>query len=181
LCVRQAAEGGESVIVSAGAIHNEIARREPRLLEALYEPFYWERHNIDSANPDPWYRMPVFAQVEGRFAVTLMQVLIERAHRRDDLPSLTPQQSAALALVQELAAEPRFQLRFRQQPGELLFLNNYVTLHSRSEFSDPPGSAGRLLLRVWLSVAGSRPLHESWAAHYGAVGAGELRGGIRRG
>jgi hypothetical protein len=179
LCVRQAAEGGESVSVSAGAIHNEILRRAPRLLDVLYEPFYWDRHNIDTTNRHPWYRMPVFASVEGRFAVTLMQVLIDRAHRREDLPDLTDDQQRALGLVQELAADPRFQLRFRQRPGELLFINNYVTLHSRTEFSDPPGTPGRLLLRVWLSVKDSRPLHPSWAAHYGAVGAGELRGGIR--
>ena len=180
LCVRPAAEGGESIVVSAGAIHNQIARTRPALLVELYEPFCWQRHNIDTANQRPWYRMPVFAREGGRFAITLMDVLIRRAHGSPDLPDLTPTQSAALDAVQELAADPAFQLRFRQEPGELLLLNNYVTLHSRTAFSDPPGSPGRLILRVWVSVPNSRPLPESWAAHYGGHEAGSVRGGIRR-
>jgi hypothetical protein len=179
LCVRPAAEGGESIVVSAGAIHNEIARTRPDLLAELYQPFYWQRHNIDTANALPWYRMPVFGREGGGFAITLMQVLIERAHRSEELPDLSPAQLAALDRVQKLASDPAFQLRFRQEPGELLLLNNYVTLHSRTAFSDPPGVPGRLILRVWLSVPNSRPLPESWAAHYGGCQAGALRGGIR--
>lgn len=179
LCVRPAAEGGDSIVVSAAAIHNRIARDRPELLAELYRPFYWQRHNIDTANERPWYRMPVFAREGGRFAVTLMQVLIERAHRSPELPGLTPAQRRALETVQELAADHAFQLRFRQEPGELLLLNNYVTLHSRTAFSDPPGAPGRLILRVWISVPNSRPLPASWAAHYGGHEAGALRGGIR--
>ena len=179
LCLRPAAEGGESIVVSAGAIHNEIARTRPDLLAELYRPFYWQRHNIDTANDRPWYRMPVFAREGGGFAITLMEVLIERAHRDPELPDLSAAQREALATIQRLAGDPEFQLRFRQEPGELLLLNNYVTLHSRTEFSDPPGAPGRLILRVWVSVPNGRPLPASWAAHYGAHEAGAVRGGIR--
>ncbi len=179
LCVRSAAEGGESIVVSAGAIHNEIARTRPDLLERLYQPFFWQRHNIDTANEHPWYEMPVFARRGGQLAITLMQVLIERAHQSQELPDLDPAQREALDTVQRLASDPAFQLCFRQQPGELLLLNNYVTLHSRTAFSDPPRAPGRLILRVWISVPNSRPLPESWAAHYGGHEAGALRGGIR--
>jgi alpha-ketoglutarate-dependent taurine dioxygenase len=179
LCVRPASEGGESIVVSAGAIHNEIARTRPDLLSELYRPFYWQRHNIDTANELPWYRMPVFAREGGGFAITLMQVLIERAHRSEDLPDLSSAQREALVRIQELASDPAFQLRFRQEPGELLLLNNYVTLHSRTAFSDPPGAPGRLILRGGISVPNSRQLPESWAAHYGGYQAGAVRGGIR--
>ncbi len=106
LCVRPATTGGESIVVSAGAIHNQILATRPELLKTLYEPFYWKRHNIDTENTHPWYRMPVFAQEGGAFAVTLMQVLIERAHRMPELPDLTDDQAEALALVQTLAADP---------------------------------------------------------------------------
>ncbi len=179
LCVRPATEGGDSIVVSAGAIHNEIACTRPDLLAELYRPFYWLRHNIDTENERPWYRMPVFARQGGSFAITLMQVLIERAHRTEELPDLTPLQREALETLQRLASDPGFQLRFRQEPGELLLLNNYVTLHSRTAFADPPGAPGRLILRVWISVPNSRPLPESWAAHYGEHEAGAVRGGIR--
>ena len=181
LCLRQAAQGGDNLVVSAGSIHNEIAATRPDLLECLYQPFYWQRHNIDGANEHPWYRMPVFAVTEGHFAVTLMQVLIERAHKAADLPDLSPDQAEALALVQQLAQDPRFHIRFAQRPGEVLLLNNYATLHSRTAFDDPPHAPGRLLLRVWLSVPDNRPLPPSWAAHYGEHRAGRLRGGIRTG
>lgn len=186
LCVRPAAAGGDNLVVSAGAIHNAIRADRPDLLDALYAPFWWQRHNIDTANVHPHYAMPVFAREGGRFAVTLMQVLIERAHRAPGVPDLTPLQREALAEVQRLAADPRFHLRFRQEPGDLLFLNNFVTLHSRTEFEDPPAGAdaadprGRLLLRVWVSVPNSRPLPESWRPHYGEVAAGAVRGGLVR-
>jgi hypothetical protein len=180
LCVRQATRGGENLVVSAGAVHNAILEQRPELLDTLYRPFWWQRHNIDSANDSPFYAMPVFAREEGRFAVTLMQVLIERAHRSAEVPDLTSSQREALDLVQQLAADPRLHHRFRLEPGEILLLNNFATLHSRTEFEDRVAGHGRLLLRTWLSVPNSRPLPRAWIPHYGGHEAGSLRGGIRR-
>jgi hypothetical protein len=59
-------------------------------------------------------------------------------------------------------------------------LNNWVTMHRRSEFVDHEESERRRLLwRIWLSVPNSRPIDPRFAASYGATEAGTLRGGMR--
>ncbi|MBK9609379.1 MAG: TauD/TfdA family dioxygenase [Betaproteobacteria bacterium] len=43
LCIRKAKYGGESRLVSATSIHNEMLKSRPDLLEALYDGFVWMR------------------------------------------------------------------------------------------------------------------------------------------
>jgi len=179
LCVRQARTGGENYLVSSVAVHNEILARRPELLEELYQPFYYKTHNVDRANPDPWCHQPVFGVVEGRFVAYVLRVLIDRAYELPELPDMTSQQREALDLIDEIGADPAFHHRFRQEPGDLLFVNNFVNFHSRSEFEDyPEPERRRLLLRIWLSMPNSRPLPAEFAGSFGRVGAGEVRGGI---
>ena len=93
---------------------------------------------------------------------------------------MTPQQKEALDFLEEVAAEPRLQHRFTQQPGDILLLNNWITLHRRTAFEDwPQPEQSRHILRVWLSVPNSRPLDPMFKANYGAVEAGAIRGGMR--
>jgi len=69
--------------------------------------------------------------------------------------------------------------RFRQQAGDIVFLNNWVTFHRRDQFVDHADDAQkRLLLRVWLSVPNSRAVDPRYAASYGTTAAGALRGGM---
>ena len=71
-------------------------------------------------------------------------------------------------------------LRIRQQPGDILLLNNWVTLHRRTAFKDyEEREKKRHLLRVWLSVPNSRPIDPLFQDNYGATEAGALRGGMR--
>ena len=180
MCLNQAMSGGENYLVSSGAIYNEILERRPDLLEVLMQPFYYLRHTVDTGNDKPYCRQPVFSFTEGKFACCLLRVLIERAHATPELPDLTEQQREALDLVAELADSPEMHVSFMQQPGDLLFLNNWVTLHRRSEFEDyEEEEKKRHILRIWLSVPNSRPLDPLFLDNYGAVGAGELRGGMR--
>jgi Taurine catabolism dioxygenase TauD, TfdA family len=44
-------------------------------------------------------------------------------------------------------------------PGDIQFLNNFVTLHTRREYQDwPEASRKRHLLRLWLSDPEGRPI-----------------------
>ncbi len=89
-------------------------------------------------------------------------------------------QREALDYLAECAECPAMQARFRQRPGDIVLLNNFVTLHRREAFEDDPAPGSkRLLLRVWLSVPNSRPLDPCFAASYRATAAGALRGGMR--
>ena len=182
MCLNQAKSGGENYLVSSAAIYNEILERRPDLLEVLMQPFYYLRHTVDTANDKPYCRQPVFSFTGEKFACNLLRVLIERAHSSLELPDLSDLQREALDYIAQLADSPRMHVSFMQQPGDLLFLNNWVTLHRRSEFEDhPEEERKRHILRLWLSVPNSRPLDPLFRDNYGAVGAGEIRGGMRAG
>ena len=181
LCLRQAREGGENEIASSVAVYNEILRRRPDLLSALMEPFYYLRHTVDTGNDRPWCRQPVFSFRDGSFACCLLRVLIERAHDHPDLPELTSQQIEALDLVESVATADTWAVRFRQQHGDVIWLNNWVVLHKRRAFVDWTSAARRRhILRVWLSMPNSRPIDPLFEDNYGRADAGAIRGGMQR-
>ncbi|MEM9552755.1 MAG: TauD/TfdA family dioxygenase [Acidobacteriota bacterium] len=179
LCVRPAQTGGDSFLVSTPTIHDAILEQRPDLLEELYGNWYYKTHNVDRGNPQRWCHQPIFARVDGRFVGYLLRVLIDRAYELPELPDMTARQREALDLVDTLCADPDVHARFRQETGDILFANNFTTLHSRSEFEDHPDpDRRRLILRIWLSVPNSRRLPPELAGTFGAVEPGALRGGI---
>ena len=179
LCRRQAKSGGENQIVSSVTLFNEMLRRRPDLLEVLMRPYYYRRHNVDTGNSRPYCQQPVFCIYEGHFAANLLRVLIERAYAMPELPDMTDEQREALDYLEALADESSLHVTFCQQPGDILFLNNWVTFHRRTEFVDfDQPDRKRHLFRIWLSVPNSRPLHPWFEANYGATAAGAIRGGM---
>ncbi|MEC9111859.1 MAG: TauD/TfdA family dioxygenase, partial [Verrucomicrobiota bacterium] len=136
LCLQQAIKGGENQIASSVAIHNHMVENYPDLIETLYEPFYYKRHNVDTANDKPYCKQPIFSITEGKFACNLLRVLIDRAYSMPELPDMTDKQRNALDKIEEIASLPNMNYRYRQEPGDILLLNNWVTLHKRSEFID---------------------------------------------
>ncbi len=181
LCLRAAREGGENHVISSPRVHEELERRRPELLKALYGEFPYLRHTVDQGNELPYVLLPVFSFARGRFAGHLLRVLIDRADSSDVAPGLEAAQREALDALDEVGEERGLQLRVRLEEGDLLLLNNWTTFHRRTEFVDGEGAQGRRhLLRIWLSMPNSRPLVEAFRPHFGAVEAGALRGGMRR-
>ena len=179
LCLKQAKSGGANDIVSSAAIHNLLLRDHPELLEELYRPFYYKRHNVDTGNSLPYCRQPVFSLTGGKFACNLLRVLIDRAYAIPELPEMTGIQREALDAVERVANQPGIHAGIRQQPGDMLFMNNWVTLHRRSEFEDyPEAERKRHILRVWISPPNNRPIDPLFMDNYGAVDAGTVRGGM---
>ncbi len=180
LCLRQARSGGENFVVSSVTLYNEMLENRPDLVEVLMQPFYHKRHNVDSGNDQAFCQQPIFSIHQGYFAANFLRVLIERAYSMPDAPSMTDAQRESLDYLEQLADRPDLHLKFRQEPGDLLLLNNFVTFHRRTEFEDHAEPAQkRHILRIWLSVPNSRPLHPLFQANYGATEAGVLRGGMR--
>ena len=179
LCFRQAQSGGENQLVSSVTIYNHLLTQRPDLVEVLMQPYWYQRHNVDTGNTMAFCEQPVFSICEGFFAASLLRVLIERAYASPETPEMSRLQREALDLVQEVAESPEFHVTFRQKPGEMLFFNNFVTLHRRTAFTDySEPERKRHLLRIWLSVPNSRPLDSLFAANYGATAAGAIRGGM---
>jgi hypothetical protein len=181
LCLQDAKQGGDNEIVSSEAVYARIESQRPDLLAVLKQPFYYKRHSVDLGNDQPWCQQPIFSFCKEHFACSFLRVLIERAHADPNLPALTPLQLEALDFLEETAANPDLYLRFRQHPGDLLLLNNWSILHRRTAFEDwVEPERRRHILRAWLAVPNSRPLDPMFAANYGDVRAGAIRGGMRQ-
>jgi len=180
LCLQPAATGGDNQLVSSATVYNVIRERRPDLTRVLMQPFYYARHNVDQGNELPYCRQPIFSFHEGYFAAAYLRVLIDRAYALPELPDMTNEQREALSFLEETAADPQLHVTFRQQAGDLLFLNNWVTFHRRDEFQDAEElELRRHLLRIWLAVPNSRPLDPLFEANYGATTAGAIRGGMK--
>lgn len=171
--------GGLSKIASSLAVHDEIARRRPDLLKILYEPFNWSWMGQEAPGEAPDYPQPVFSVHEGYFSSRFIPPHIRAAAQRPGNPPLTAQQVEAIELIEDVASDPRFHFEMMFQPGDVQFLNNHVTYHSRTEFEDYPElERRRHLLRMWLSVENSRPLSPLMGAIYRDQRPGAVRGGF---
>lgn len=158
LCINKAKEGGTTLLVSAGAIHNAIAEQDPRMLAPLYEGFPVHRRSCEPVGEpliSPW-KLPVFSLTNGRLnCVYDYKACIwgEEAMRG----SVTEIQKKALDAFDALTQCPDYQFSMELEPGDLQLVNNFTVLHSRTSFvSDPRPGKGRHLLRLWLDVPGNK-------------------------
>ena len=180
LVLRPAKTGGVSHVASSVAIHNEIARTRPDLLDVLYQPFTWSMQGQESPGDPLYYEQPIFTMHDGHFSCRLVRPHIRQAQRRfAEVPRLTAAQEEALDLIDALVASPEFHHCTDFQPGDLQLVNNHVTLHARTPFEDHDDPARRRhLLRMWLSVKNSRPLSPLLGKIYRDQRAGAVRGGF---
>jgi hypothetical protein len=177
LCVQQAQAGGVSRLVSSVAIHNEMLRRRPDLLELLFQDFHRSRFGEEAAGNGVTYALPVFGLRAGKFTSHFSLTYIEAAEMGGTVPKLSPAQREALDMLMALAEELAFDMTL--EPGDMQFLNNHVVYHARTAFTDGAEERRhRLLYRLWLSVPNSRALPEGHEVLWGTIAAGALRGGI---
>jgi len=156
MCIRNAKTGGNNAIVSSLRIYQRLQAECPELLHVLEEGFPYAYPENGGEVTEP---IPVFAKVNGQVSCRYLRAFIEAAGELSEI------QCAALDAFDSIAAEPGMAVELQMQPGDLLLLNNYTVLHSRSDFvdHDDPDKT-RLLYRLWLNVADFRSLHPLVAA-----------------
>lgn len=176
LCLEDAAEGGQSLLVSSAAIYNEMLDRRPDLAAVLFDEVATDRRGEVPDGAEPFFRIPVFTWHEERLTAIYQRQYIDSAERFDNAPRLSDRQVEALDLLDEIANDPTMHLSMDLAPGDIQFVHNHSLLHDRTGFVDRPGSP-RHLLRLWLSMPGDRPLPPIFASRYGSVTVGD-RGGI---
>ena len=177
LCVRQARAGGVSRLVSTPAIHNAMLERRPDLLEELFGGIWRSRFGEEATTRESVYELPVFGIRDGRFTSHFSLTFIEAAQLVDGVPRLTARQKEAIDMLLALADELCFEMTL--EPGDLQLINSHVTYHGRTPFEDDAANGrDRLLLRLWLSMPGSRALPEGHEVLWRSIEAGRPRGGI---
>lgn len=177
--LRPAKSGGLSRLASSVAVHNEMLRLRPDLLEVMYQPFYWSWQGQELAGMAPFYPQPIFNTWRGKFSCRYVRTHIISAQRFDEVPRLSQQQKEALELFDSLSPSPEFSYCMMFEPGDMQLLNNHLTLHARTEFDDfDEPDRKRHLLRMWLSTPNSRDLNPQMGYVYRNLQGGTVRGGF---
>ncbi len=178
LCLREAMEGGDSLLVSVETIYNRMRADRPDLLELLFDPLATDRRGEVPPGMDPFMTIPPLSWHAGKLTVFYQRQYIESAQRFDGAMRLSPAHIEALDLFDALANDPALHLRMRLQPGDMQFVYNHAQLHDRTGFADwPDPERRRHLLRLWLSLEGDRALPACFRQRYGSIEIGN-RGGI---
>lgn len=129
-CVRQAATGGTSRVVSLDTIIDNLSDKSLELLRRSDFPCH-----IGS--------QPVLIFESGHFKIRFNRLEMERAKEIVEGTSLSKEQLIAVDELEEIAV--RESCVFRMTAGQLLVLNNRRSLHARTSF---PRGDRRLLKRV---------------------------------
>ena len=162
-CVRQGAQGGKTLVVSAVEVFNELVRRRPDLAVVLQEDFWMDARG---QRPDGarCQVLPVYTFHAGHLSVLLKAEYIYSAQRFDEVPRLAPAQVEALELFHRITEEPGMALELELGPGEVLLASNHTIVHGRTAFEDPPEPhEPRHLMRLWLTIPNGRPLPPHYA------------------
>jgi hypothetical protein len=178
MSLRGAKSGGLSGLVSSMTIYNEMYDARPDLLAELMQPMATDRRGEITADGRAYFEIPVFNYHQRHLSGLYAPHYIRSAPRLDGVPPLTDAQNEALDMLDALADDPRLNIEFALQPGDLLFVHNHTIMHDRTayeEWGEP--ERRRHLLRLWLAIPGARPLPDVYAQRYGRVTIGD-RGGV---
>jgi hypothetical protein len=160
LCIRDAKEGGLSILASSLKIHEIIEREHPEYLPILERGFRCDRRGEEAPEDDPVtpYNVPVFSTQDGLPSCRYVRGVIERGAERLGKP-LTDLEKAAIAFIDEVAMRDDVRLELMLKPGEASFIDNYEMLHARTGFVDwDAPEKKRLLYRLWLQGEPPRPM-----------------------
>jgi hypothetical protein len=152
LCVRPSRSGGASKLASATTVWNELVRRRPDLARALTEPVAYSRWGEIGAGQKRYFELAPFQFSGGRVVCVCIAGAIHKAQAFEEVKRLSQAQIEALLVVNAIADEPQIRLEMDFRSGDMQFLCNHFTLHSRTSYEDwPEAEQRRHLLRVWLA------------------------------
>ena len=175
LCLKSSRSGGESRVASSVAVYNLMLKRRPDLVKLLCEDYYRSRASEVGVGQQPWYQQPIFSFTDGYFSATGAGIAIDKASSLPGVPPMTTAQKEAIDVYRATVEECAVDIEFK--PGDIQFLNNFVTLHTRREYQDWQEPARRRhLLRLWLSDEHGRPIPKE--QRHGRAGSGVRIAGV---
>jgi hypothetical protein len=153
LCLRGAAEGGQSAVCNSVSLHNTLVRERPDLAAELYKPQPFDMRGEQAPGARRWYELPVFTVQGDRLFTRLIGAYILASQRHPDAPRLTAKAREALDWMKTRADSGAYSVTMDFQPGDMQFVNNYHVLHGRTPYRDDR-DAGKVrhLKRLWLET-----------------------------
>jgi len=158
LCFKTAKSGGMSKLVSVSAIFNEILKRRTDLIDTLQESYYFDTRGQHPTGLKIQH-CPILNFYQGYLSVLYKRRYLFAAQRFPEVPKLSEQQIEALDLFEAICNEPKIQLSFYMEPGDIQIANNFSVLHARTKYEDfQEPDQKRHLFRIWLTLKNGRPL-----------------------
>ncbi|MFI0405611.1 TauD/TfdA family dioxygenase [Actinomadura sp. 3N508] len=153
MCLRPARSGGISLVASAMALYNIVLDEHPEWLDVLYKRFPTDWVSEEPPGSPGWYYSRLYSYVDGLLSAAYRTGRILSATRFPDVPRLGAREVACLLFLDEIPTRPGVALDMTLEVGDIQFVNNFVTLHSRTGFVDDPDDPAfqRHLLRLWVS------------------------------
>ena len=155
LCVQPARAGGESLIVSAATVHEELRKMHLATLTILYRDFIRDivtpgaGKTLDALINN---RFPVFSQ--GLYSLGLsfryMRYWIEKGHQEAQL-DLAQADIDALNTLDHFLQLPRLTGQFKLDAGDQLWVNNHIVAHNRTAYEEDSRQP-RHFVRMWIST-----------------------------
>ena len=178
MCIKEAKEGGDSLLASSVTAFNEVMKKSPILAKELMKPVAYDRRGEIPTGQKPYMTIPVVNWHKGQLTCIYQREYIMSAQRYDDAPKLTKAQIEAFDLFDEVLNDDKISLKMRLRPGDMQFVYNHSLFHDRTGFVDwPEPERKRHLLRLWLSLPGDRELPATFSQAYGNLDVGD-RGGV---
>ena len=155
MCVNSSKEGGASLVVSSCSIYNAIVRKHPDLVPLLYQPLWFDhRGERNAVTGEPYWVTSISGWINGKLSMMYLRNFIESAQRYPGAPKLTEQHYRLFDVIDELASSSELCLSMDFRPGDIQWLNNHTTLHSRTSYTDwDDPERRRWLLRLWLNFS----------------------------
>lgn len=181
ICVKQAIEGGNSMVTHSIRAFRTLQQERPDLAECLMRPFVFSRQGEQASDEPPYYRASVVGEKNGQLFCRHIRNHINSAQLTfDDIERLTPLQTEALDRFDQMLQRQDLCYHMRLEKGDVQLLNNHCVLHSRTEYVDHPDPAEkRHLLRLWLSSYQGQALPDNWKDVYKNVAPRSVRGGFK--
>jgi alpha-ketoglutarate-dependent taurine dioxygenase len=169
-CLRTSKSGGESALVSALTVLSELQKERPDLLKELQGNFNLDWRGEEPVGEKPYFTIPMVSEAKGRTSSRIVsRQYFESTARFGAELAWTEAQQEALNAIQEIANRPELRLSMMFQEGDMQFVNNHTTFHSRTAFEDREApELKRHLLRMWIAVDDDRrrPLSDALSGRY---------------
>lgn len=181
ICVKQAVEGGNSMVTHSIRAFQELRKERPDLAEALMGPFVFSRQGEQASDEPPYYRASIVGEKNGQLFCRYIRNHINSAQLTfDDIERLSPVQIEAMDSFDRMLQREDLCYHMRLEKGDVQLLNNHFVLHSRTEYVDHPDPAEkRHLMRLWLSSYQGQALPDNWRDVYKNVAPRSVRGGFK--
>jgi hypothetical protein len=164
LCVRGARSGGYSRIASAISVFNELLAQRPDVARVLFHGLNFM--SIEEGGEQTITRIPIYNLHEHVLSVRYSRNSMATAILNG--APFTDVEKEALEVVDRLAEDPRLCLDMTFERGDIQAVNNFTTLHARTEFEDyDEPHLKRRLTRGWLATNTRRAVGAHFHDYFG--------------